>query len=189
MIGENDVHVAVGIAPLQLPVAPIPPPDPEFEAYGKMEWDLPAAMDYAPYREITAVVEAWNPSDIDRLYGMEYYFVNPDGAIAGHGYLAFVANGMQFYSFILHAGAIEPMVTSVVFKAPATGYRFGLRLLELEMVDSMATIKRETSRLEVLLGVRGNGMAVFTPVLAGLVTIAMLGVMVTGILKGGGQND
>jgi len=150
-----------------------------------MQWDLPAAVDYVAYREVTAILEAWNPSGVDRIYGLEYYFINPDGVIVGQDYITFVADGLGFAMFMLHAGAPEPMVTVITFKAPATGYRFGLRLLELEMVDSVATIKYETSRLEVLLGTRDNGMDIFTPVLTGLIAVAIVGSIATGISKGG----
>lgn len=170
--------------PLQLPVAPILPPDPEAEAYGKLDWDLPPAMDYAPYQQVEAIVEARNPTGIDRLYTIAYYFVNPQGVVTAQDYLVFTANGAQFASFILHAGALEPMVTIVQFKAPSRGYRFGLRMLELETVNSSVLIKYETSRLEVSLGVSQNGSEGIMPAISGLMAIALLGVSVK-TLSGG----
>ena len=183
MNGVKSYTVVPG--PLQLPVAPIIPPDPEFEAYGRMEWDLPAVMAYTPYQEVTAIVEAWNPSDVDRLYGLEYYFIDPHGVVAKQDYITFVANGLGFAVFVLHAGAPEPMVTEIPFKAPGGGYRFGLRLLELEMVNAEATIKYETSRLEVVLGSRDNGVSPYTPVITGLMAVAIVSAMATGISEGG----
>lgn len=173
------------IIPQQLPTAPILPPDPEAEAYGKMTWDLAQAIDYAPYQEVGAIVEAWNPTDTDRLYAIAYYFINPQGAVVTQDYLLFTTNGVQFASFILHAGAPEPMVTIIAFKAPSGGYKFGLRMLELEMVDSTASVKYETSRLEVLMGVSQNGSASIMPAITGLLAIALVGVSVKALSEGG----
>ena len=173
------------IIPQQLPVAPILPPDPAAEAYGKMTWDLASAIAYAPYQEVGAIVEAWNPTDTDRLYAIAYYFINPQGVVTTQDYLVFTANGTQFASFILHAGAPESMVTIIAFRAPSGGYKFGLRMLELEMVDATVLIKHETSRLEVLLGVSQNGSESIMPAITGLLAIALVGASVKALTEGG----
>lgn len=176
------------LVPQQLPTIPIEPPDPAAEAYGRMIWDLPSAIDYTPYREVSAVLEAWNPTSIDRLYGIAYYFINPQGTIITQDYLYFTAGGMEFAAFILHAGAPEHMITTILFKAPSAGYRFGLRMLELEIVDSMAAVKYETSRLEILLGgVSINGGGILSALVPGLVALTLVAVTIKTVSKIGGS--
>lgn len=176
------------LVPRQLPTIPVEPPDPAAEAYGRMTWDLPSAIAYVPNQEVAVIVEVWNPTGIDRLYGIAYYFVSPQGTVVTQDYLYFTTDGIEFAAFILHAGAPEHMITTVLLKAPATGYRFGLRMLELEMVDSMAAVKYETSRLEVLLGgesIDGGGMlGVLVP---GLMAVAFVAVATKTVSKIGGS--
>ena len=190
-MGRNVLIVISGpyepglLIPLQMPVSPILPPDPDAEVYGRMIWDLPLSMAYKPYQEVGAILEAWNPSDTNRLYAIGYYFINPQGAVVTQDYLLFTTNGVQFASFILHAGAPEPMVTIIAFRAPSGGYKFGLRMLELEMVDATVLIKHETNRLEVLLGVSQNGSESIMPAITGLLAIALVGVSVKALTEGG----
>lgn len=172
------------LAPQQLSTIPIEPPDPAAEAYGRMAWDLPSAIAYSPYQEVTAYVEAWNPTSVDRLYGITYYFIDPQGTVVIQDYLYFTTGGMNFAAFILHAGAPEHMVTTVAFKAPGVGYRFGLRLLELEMVDSQAAVKYETSRLEILLGgVSTDESGILGIVVTGLMAVTFAAVVTKTISK------
>jgi len=145
------------VTPQQLPTIPIEPPDPSAEVYGRMSWDLGAVIDYTPYQEVTAIVEAWNPSGFDRIYAIAYYFIDLQGSVTAQGYLEFAAGGISFTVFLLNAYAVEHMITVVTFKAPNVGYKFGLQLLELEMIGGAAAVKYETSRLEVTLGESSNG--------------------------------
>jgi len=151
--GELEPRVVI---PQQLSTIPIAPPDPAAQAYGKMTWDLAPSVAYSPSQGITAIVDLWNPSNINRLYGVAYYFVDSQGVVVAQDYLYFDAGGVKFSAFIMHANAPEHVVTSVTFSAPGVGYRFGLRLLELEMVGTSAVVKYETSRVEVLMGGEGE---------------------------------
>ena len=173
--------------PLQLPTIPIIPPDPSAQAYGMMTWNLPSAIDYSANQEVTGVMEAWNPTSVDRLYGIAYYFVNPEGTVVTQDYLYFTTGVMEFAAFILHAGAPEHMVTSVLFKAPEIGYRFGLRMLELETVDSEAAVKYETSRLEILLGGAGSisigGGGILDIVIPGMLALTLVAVATKTVSK------
>lgn len=174
------------LIPQQLPTVPIEPPDPAAEAYGRMTWDLPSVIAYTPHREVSAIIEAWNPTSINRLYGIAYYFIDPQGTAVAQDYLYFTAGGMEFVAFVLHAGAPEHMVTTILFKAPDTGYRFGLRMLELEMVDSEAAIKYETSRLEVLLGDGGvsiDGGGILSALIPGLMAVTLVAVTAKTVKK------
>jgi len=178
----------VYISPQQLPTIPIDPPDPTYEAYGSMAWDLPSSMSYSPYQEVNAILEAWNPTTIDRLYAIEYYFINPDGAVVVQNYLVFTAGGLEFASFILHVGTPEHLITSVLFQAPSEGYKFGLRLLELEMVNDEAQIKYETSRLEILLGEANSsntiyGGGLFNIIATGMTTLILMAVATKTVAK------
>jgi len=144
------------VFPQQLPAIPIEPPDPLAEVYGRMTWDLPASISYVAYREVIAAVDIWNPTGIDRMYAVGYYFINPQGVIVAHDYLQFLG-GITFTAFLLYANSPVNMTTVVTFKAPSVGYKFGLQLLELEMSGTIAVVKYETSRLEVALGIEQNG--------------------------------
>lgn len=172
--------------PLQLPTIPIDPPDPSAEVYGRMIWDLGAVVDYTPYQEMTAITEAWNPSGFDRIYAIAYYFMDPQGSIVAQDYLEFTAGGTLFTVFLLNAYAIEHMVTVVTFKAPGIGYKFGLQLLELEMIEGAAAVKYETSRLEVTLGESSNGgMSEFplTSMLGAMIVLVPMAMMAKEMQK------
>lgn len=171
------------LTPQQLPTIPIEPPDPEAKAYGMMTWDLPSTIAYLPYQEVSAIVEAWNPTSVDRLYAIAYYFISPQGVIVTQDYLYFTTGGIQFPAFILHAGAPEHMVTTILFKAPSAGYRFGLQLLELEMVGSEASVKYETSRLEILLGGVSQDGGLLNAVIPGMIAVVLVAVATKTISK------
>lgn len=172
----------VFIIPQQLPTMPIEPPDPAAGVYGMMTWDLPSAIAYSPYQEITGILEAWNPTSVDRLYAIAYYFLNPQGAVVTHDYLYFTMGGSAFSTFILHAGAPERMVTTVLFKAPGVGYRFGLQMLELEAVGTEAVVKYETCRLEILLGGEGTDDGIGRNSILDVIIPGMLAVTLTAVV-------
>lgn len=177
---EPGTNNLVLIVPSQLAAAPITPPDIGAPEYGRMSWDIADAISsYSAGQQVTATIDLWNPSEIDRLYGAAYYFINPDGAVVEEDYIHFITGGMDFSVFILHAESPDHMVTSVIFSAPGAGYKFGLRLLELEMQDSVAVVKGEVSRLEVLLGGSrsSSGTSIVDTLLPAMVAVGMMGVM------------
>ncbi|GAH81436.1 unnamed protein product, partial [marine sediment metagenome] len=140
----------VVLTALQIPTYPISPP-PGAENLGKISWDQPEMIRYVAGTEISAYVEMINPSDEQRLYCISYYFLSPDGIVAEEGLLDFVADTQAFQAFYLPAQGVEPAFTSVQFSVSECDFTFGLRMLLLELTDSVAEVIQETSRVQVML--------------------------------------
>lgn len=140
----------VVLTALQIPTYPVSPP-PDAEILGKISWDQPEMIKYVADTEVSAYVEMINPSDEPRLYCISYYFLSPDGIIAEEGLMDFVADSQAFQAFYLPARGVEPAFTSVQFSVSEYDYTFGLRMLLLELTDSIAKVIQETSRVQVML--------------------------------------
>jgi len=138
------------LAVQQLPTIPIPPA-PIATSFGTISWDLPKSLKYTPLAVIDASLQMVNPTSEQRLYSIGYYYLDPNGVVVDDGIVVFKADSFEFKAFYLPAGGANPAFTVVSFSAPDTGYTFGLRMLLLEMTDSVAVVIKETSRLEVLL--------------------------------------
>lgn len=171
------------VIPEQLPIAPIPPPEPGAEALGTMTWDLPGTIVYTPGQEITAIIECLNPTSEDKLYAIGYYFLNPQKAIVATDYLSFLADSFQFVAFLLPAYGEIPMTSTLSFSCPEAGYTFGLRMLLVELVDKQAVVIQETNRLEVLLASSYNGTNGFLSGVFEVLALTMLMIPMTMLIK------
>ena len=158
----------------QLPTRPIPPPPVDAQALGLITWDLPKVIDYTPLSTVTANLEMLNPSSEDRLYCIAYYFIDKTGLVADEGIVVFAADSFEFKAFYLPAGGVEPAFTIITFSAPDRDYIFGLRMLLLEMTDSVAVVIEEVSRLEVLLA---SVQAQNWQLVGSMISIVLLGAM------------
>lgn len=169
-----------GTVPQQVATNPVPPPDPAPDVYGHMTWDVAPCVQYTPGETISATLEYWNPTSISRRYVIQYYFVNSEGVVAGSGYLLFLAfNGINVVDL---PPVAEKAYTNVTFSAPSTGYRFGLRMIEVEEVsEGTFRIIREVAGLETVLA---DSCASGGIDLTSLMAIMMMG-MVTMKITGG----
>lgn len=140
----------VALTSLQIPTYPIPPPA-GAENLGKISWDLPEMIKYVVGDEVNAYVEMINPSDIQRLYCISYYFLSSDGLVAEEGLMNFVADSQSFQAFYLPARGLEPAFTTIQFSVSDYDFTFGLRMLLLQMTNSEARVIQETSRVQVML--------------------------------------
>lgn len=140
----------VVLTALQIPTYPISPP-PGAENLGRISWDLSEMIKYVPPTEVSAYVEMINPSAEQRLYCISYYFLSPDGIVAKEGILDFIADAQAFQAFYLPAQGVEPAFTTVQFSVSECDYTFGLRMLLLELTDSVAKVVQEASRVQVML--------------------------------------
>ncbi len=138
------------LSALQIPTYPVSPP-PGAENLGKISWDQPVMIKYELGTQVSAYVEMINPSDEQRLYCISYYFLSPEGIVAGEGIMDFVADSQAFQAFYLPAHGLEPAFTTVQFSVSEYDYTFGLRMLLLELTDSEARVIQETSRVQVML--------------------------------------
>ncbi len=135
---------------LQIPTYPLPPPA-GAENLGKISWDQPEMIKYVLGTEVSAYVEMINPSAEQRLYCISYYFLSPDGIIAKEGMMEFVIDTQAFQAFYLPAQGTMPAFTTVQFSVSEYDYTFGLRMLLLELTDTVAHVIQETSRVQVML--------------------------------------
>lgn len=156
MIGAiNNMGELISIteaSPEQLATIAINPPNIYMPPIGSMVWDITDYIDYTADQTIMTDVEFSNPGQAEELYGLVYYFIDPNGNVVAQDYVYFTTGSMQFASFILYPDAPAPMTTTISFSAPAVGYKFGLRLLQLQMNGSVAEVVQEVNRLEVKLG-------------------------------------
>jgi hypothetical protein len=134
----------------QLPTYPISPPT-GGESIGRISWDLPNMIKYTPGTQVTAHVEMVNPSLEQRLYVVQYYFVDKDGTIAEEDFVHFLAGDNEFIAFYLPPQQTQPAFFDISFSCNELDYTFGLRLLLCEMNDSTASVIQECSRVQVLL--------------------------------------
>lgn len=156
-MGVISVSMASKYAPLgaplvslQIPTYPVSPPT-GGEALGRLSWDQPEMVKYVLNTPITAYVEMYNPTAETKLYCIAYYFLSPTGTLVEEGILTFQADSAQFQAFYLPPRAPEPAFTTATFSASEYDYTFGLRMLLLELTDSVARVIQECSRVQVML--------------------------------------
>jgi len=183
-ISPSQAKVVRFIDVLQLPTYPIPPPAGS-EALGLITWDLPEIVRYTVDTELTGNVEVSNPSAEEKLYVVSYYFLDPNGVVAGEGFIEFVTDDLRFTAFYLPPQAPAAFF-SVSFSSNELDYAFGLRMLLCEMEDSTAKVIQETSRVQILMASESTynkyqAPSVMTNAVMAALMVSMLGIVIAKV--------
>jgi len=137
-------------------------------AEGKISWDLPGSMAYAPNTQVTARCDVVNTSATTRIYALIFFVLREDRAVLGEWLLEF--NG--YHAFELPPNYVWEF--SLTFALPEDRRYVGLALWVCKVVGGKLELDKEVDRVECFLGTRPFN---WTAMIGMIMPIMMLGMV------------